>query len=213
MSLEFFSMRVFRPDVIIIFILLLVIGSHTLSHAGTAQAHTAIGDSQRFIQSLATKALATLSDKTGTIASRERKLRAILQKEFAMKKIARFVIGIHWRQMNRFQRRKYEHLFSEWVLKTYAARLGGYSGETFQVTRASDAGKGDIIVHSRILQTNGSPSIKCNWRVRNFKGQLKIIDVYVEGISMAVTQRSEFAAIIKKNGLKGLLARIENRLQ
>ena len=206
-------MKAFRPNIIIILVLVLFFGSHDLSHAGTAQAHTAISDSQRFIQSLATKALATLGDRTGTIATREKKLRAILQKEFAMKRIARFVIGIHWRQMNRLQRRKYEHLFSEWVLKTYTARLGGYAGETFQVTRASDAGKGDIIVHSRIFQTNGSPSIKCSWRVRNFKGQLKIIDVYVEGISMAVTQRSEFAAIIKKNGLKGLLARIENRLQ
>lgn len=193
-------------------LMVLAIGTGT-SFAGAAQAHTTEEDPKRFIQTLAAKAISTLNDKTGTLAEREGKFREILRDEFAMKKLARFVVGVHWRRMGREQRKNYEKLFSEWVLKTYSSRLGGYSGQTFRVTKTSDAGKGDIIVHSRIVQTNGGTPIKCNWRLRRFKGQFKIIDIYVEGISMAVTQRSEFAAIIKKDGLKGLIARMEQRLQ
>jgi len=205
--------RISRFVIVIGAAFLLVAATMGTSYAGPAQARTTEGDPAHFIQSLAAKALATLNDKSGSLADRESKFRDLLRNEFAMSNIARFVIGVHWRRMERKQRKSYQKLFSEWVLKTYSSRLGGYSGQQFKVTKTSKAGKADIIVHSRILQTNGGSPISCNWRVRKHKGQFKIIDIYVEGISMAVTQRSEFAAIIKKDGVTGLLNRMEQRLQ
>jgi phospholipid transport system substrate-binding protein len=181
--------------------------------AVSAQAHTTASDPTHFIQTLAAKAIATLTDKTGTLNERESKFRIILHNEFAMKRIGRFVIGIHWRNMDRTQKNAYQKLFSQWILKTYSSLLGGYSGQKFEVTKTSEAGKGDIIVHSRIRETKNDQAIICNWRVRKHKGRFKIIDIYVEGISMAVTQRSQFAAIIKKQGVTGLLKRMEKRLQ
>ncbi len=206
-------MKISRLAFLAVATLAIVTVSTGVSFAGSAQAHTTEDDPKQFIQTLASKAIATLSDKDGTLAERENKFRNILRNEFAMRNLARFVIGVHWRRMGRQQRKSYQKLFSEWVLKTYSSRLGGYSGQTFKVTRTSSVGRGDIIVHSRIIQTNGTAPIKCNWRLRKFKGQFKIIDIYVEGISMAVTQRSEFAAIIKKDGIQGLIARMEQRLE
>ena len=119
--------------------------------AASAQARTTANDPTHFIQTLAAKAIATLADKSGTLDEREGKFRDMLHNEFAMKRIGRFVIGIHWRNMDRTQKNAYQKLFSQWLLKTYSSLLGGYSGQKFEVTKTSDAGKGDIIVHSRIL--------------------------------------------------------------
>lgn len=183
-----------------------------VSHAGVPQPHKNEDDPGQFIQSLAAKAISTLNNKSGSLADRESKFRDLLSRKFAMRKIGRFVIGIHWRRMERKQRKFYQKLFSEWVLKTYSSRLGGYSGQQFEVTKTSKVGKADIIVHSRILNTNGDSPISCNWRLRKYNSQFKIIDIYIEGISMAVTQRSEFAAIIKKDGVSGLLKLMQKRL-
>jgi phospholipid transport system substrate-binding protein len=183
------------------------------SAAGTAQASTVNEDPARFIETLAAQAIATLNDRSGSLEDRESKFRQLLRNEFAMTRIARFVVGVHWRNMTRDERRRYISLFSEWVLKTYASRLGGYAGQSFKVTKTSEAGRGDIIVHSRIDQSDGASPVRCNWRVRRQQGKLKIIDIYVEGISMAVTQRSEFAAIIKSKGVRGLLQQMESRLE
>ena len=192
--------------------LILVAVTTSTSHFGPALARTTEQDPAYFIQSLAKKALATLNDKNGSLADRENKFRDLLRNKFAMSKIARFVIGVHWRSMKRKQRKSYKKLFSEWVLKTYSSRLGGYSGQQFEVTKTSKAGKADIIVHSRISQANSGRYMSCNWRLRKYKHQFKIIDIYVEGVSMAITQRSEFAAIIKNDGVSGLLNRMEQRL-
>ena len=91
----------------------------------------------------------------------------------------------------REQKASYEKLFSEWVLKTYSVRLGGYSGEHFQVLRSTPAGKNDVIVYTRISKSGGD-GFDANWRVRRDGDRYKIIDIYVEGVSMAITQRSEF---------------------
>ena len=124
-----------------------------VSHAGVPQPHKNEDDPGQFIQSLAAKAISTLNNKSGSLADRESKFRDLLSKKFAMRKIGRFVIGIHWRRMERKQRKFYQKLFSEWVLKTYSSRLGGYSGQQFEVTKTSKVGKADISPQSSLSQS------------------------------------------------------------
>ncbi len=64
--------------------------------------------------------------------------------------------------------------------------------------------KKDVYVKTRIERPSGPP-IKATWRVRNTDGRLRVIDIMIEGISMAVTQRDEFAAVMRRNGIDGLL--------
>ena len=65
-------------------------------------------------------------------------------------------------------------------------------------------------MHTRIGRPSGPP-LECDWRVRQRDGKLRIIDVMVEGVSMAVTQRSEFSAVIKSRGFDGLLSALRAR--
>jgi phospholipid transport system substrate-binding protein len=188
---------------------LLIAASAT--HASAANSRSNSADPSHFIKNLADQAIQVLSTPNGSLQQREDKFRELLRDDFAMDKIGRFVVGGYWRKMDEAQRAKYQKLFSQWVLKTYSVRLGGYSGESFRVIRTTDAGRRDVIVHTRIERQGGN-GFDANWRVRRVDDRLKIIDIYVEGISMAVTQRSEFESILRKHGIDGLLSRLQDRL-
>ena len=127
-----------------------------LSFPATAESRSQTTDPIVFIQKLADQAINVLSTQNGSLKDREDRFRDLLRDDFAMDKISRFVVGGYWRKMSDKQRDTYQKLFSEWVLKTYSVRLGGYSGEQFKVIKKSAAGKRDVIVHTRIEQTAGN---------------------------------------------------------
>lgn len=166
----------------------------------------------RFITWLAEQAIAVLRSDDGSLEQREIAFRRLLSQGFDVHFIGRFVLGKYWRQVSAEQQHDYIALFEEFLLKTYSRRLGGYAGESFAVTGARPAGRRDIIVETRIERPSGPP-IKADWRVRMIDQHYKIIDVAVEGVSMAVTQRSEFAAVIQNHGMDGLLQALRMRTQ
>lgn len=165
----------------------------------------------QFIQTLADKAISILSDQQGTLNYRKQKFRAVLRNDFAMKKIGRFVAGKYWRAMSVEQKQQYQKLFEEWILKTYSIRFGGYSGERVNVLKTIKAGATDVFVLTRIISAKRRP-LKVDWRVRRIDGKFKIIDVVVEGVSMLVTQKAEFGAIMRQRGIDGLIAVLRSQL-
>lgn len=164
-----------------------------------------------FINDLAEQALAVLRRHDLSLEQREAVFRKLLREGFDMNFIARFVLGRHWREMNVEQQAEYLEVFSEYVLQTYSRRLGGYAGQSFAVTGARPAGKQDVIVQTRIDQPSGAP-ISADWRVRVGDGY-RIVDIMVEGVSMAVTQRSEFGAVVQRGGVAGLVEALRARTQ
>jgi len=164
-----------------------------------------------FIQTLGNRAIKILSSPNRSIREREEKFREILRNDFAMDTIGRFVAGRYWREMTPKQKMTYQKLFSEWVLKTYSIRLGGYSDEKLRVIKTTSTGKQDVIVQTRIEKASGD-GFNTNWRVRRVNGRYVIIDVYIEAVSMAVTQRSEFDAVFRRRGVDGLINLLRDRL-
>ena len=96
-------------------------------------------------------------------------------------------------------------------MKTYSARLGGFTNEEFKVTGSHPAGKRDVMVDSKVLRKDGPP-ISANWRVRLVDGEPKVIDVVVEGVSMSISQRQEFASVVQSKGMDGLIETLRARV-
>ncbi|MEQ9643124.1 MAG: ABC transporter substrate-binding protein [Alphaproteobacteria bacterium] len=180
--------------------------------AGAAVPMNVVVEAQAFITELANNAIGLLQRTDISLEQRETEFRKLLSHGFAMEFIGRFVLGRAWRTATPEQQQDYLAVFTEYVLKTYSRRLGGYSGEQFNVTGARAAGKKDVLVQTRIDRPSAA-AIVADWRVRQFDGQYKIIDIAVEGVSMAVTQRSEFAAVVSRNGLDGLVQALRARTQ
>lgn len=160
---------------------------------------------QKFIQKLGDDAVKVLSDKSIPLSKREAEIRDILRRNFDLETIGRFVLSRYWRTATPDEKSEYMGLFSEYVLRTYARRLGAYGNETFQITSSKPLGSRDAIVLTKITTQAGGQPLTAGWRVRDRDDSYKIIDVMVEGVSMAAAQRSEFESIIQKQGLTGLI--------
>jgi len=162
-------------------------------------------DAKQYIEKLGDEALGILGDNNVDLATREGKVRTLMEDNLDLPLLGRFVLGRHWRAASPEQQEEYLALFEEFVLQTYTRRLGGYSGQEFTVTGARSVGKrGDALVNTEITES-GAPPIKAGWRVKTTNGEKRIVDVMVEGTSMAATQRSEFDAIVRRDGVDGLI--------
>lgn len=172
-----------------------------LSGAEHAKAQTS---ASQFIADLGQQAIATLQSTAGSLEQREQQFRHVLAQNFDVPFIGRFVLGQSWRRATPDQQADYLALFEDFLVLTYSRRLGGYAGERLAVVGERDAGDRDTVVRTQIDRAGGPP-IDADWRVRATPTGFKIIDVEVAGVSMALTQRSEFASVVNRNGVNGLI--------
>jgi phospholipid transport system substrate-binding protein len=177
----------------------------------TPASWAASGSADDFIRQVGNEAIQSLTDKTLNEEQRKDKFREILNRTFRVRLLARFTLGRYWRQATEEQRKEYVSLFEEFVVLAYATRFKDYSGEDFRVGAVRDINARDKLVNSKLVLKDGT-AIPVHWRVRGGDGY-KIIDVLVEGVSMAITQRDEFAAIIQQRGgkVEGLLAALRKK--
>jgi len=171
---------------------------------GRASAATAPAEAQAYIEELGDRTLALLQSGLGQ-AELVSAFRDMFTGYFDAYTIGRFVLGVHWRRATPEQRDMFVELFRELMVQTYARRFSDYAGQSFRVNGAQPEGSADAMVLSQVIQPQGPP-ITVRWRVRDQGGTLNIIDVVIEGISMAITYRNEFSSVIQRTGgIDGLL--------
>lgn len=168
--------------------------------SGSATA-TASETTSNFVKSLGDRAIQVLTVKDITPDERANRFRRLLRESFDVERIARFVLGRYARGAAADAIKEYNQLFKDLIVVTYASRFAQYSGQSFTIKRATEpTPRGDSIVLSEIVATDGSPPIRVDWQVSSTKGRNRIVDVRVEGVSMSVTQREEFSTVIRQNG-------------
>jgi len=179
---------------------LVAVATALLAFPLAANAAPAAGEASSFIDKLGTQALSVLSTKGVQTAEGQTQFKQLLVDNFDVPGIGQFVLGRAWRMATPEQQAEYQSLFKTLVEQIYTERFSGYAGETFKVLGEHPDNDTDTIVNTQIIHTNGAPPVGVDWRVRQEASGLKIFDVIVEGVSMSVTQRSEFASIIQRNG-------------
>lgn len=154
---------------------------------------------ESFIGSMATRALGFLGNTSMGQEQKKSAFRNLLNDSFDLDTIGRFVLGRYWKTSTEAQRQEYLRLFRGMVVEVYAKRFGDYKGQKFETRGHRADGDKDTIVTSYIVPGDG-PEVQVDWRVRYKNGRYQIVDVIVEGVSMSVTQRSDFAAVIQRGG-------------
>jgi len=179
--------------------------------AALAPALLAAADPAGVINNLGNRALEVLG-KNVTPAQRVARFHELFRDDFDVPGIARFVLGRYWKTATAEQQEEFVRLFEDYIALVYSSQLAAYSGETLKVT-GSRADPEGAIVASEIIRPSGAPPVKVEWRLTDQHGIYKIRDVAVDGISMAVTQRSEFASVIQRNGgqVQGLIAMLREK--
>ncbi len=159
-----------------------------------------------FVRAAGARTFESLAEEM-TDEQRADRFREILTETFDLPTIARFTLGRYWRRASKKQRDEYVKLFEEFIVQAYSHRFKDLSGRTFRVKQSRKLNARDQLVLSEIEVEKGKPPVRVNWRVRLRDKAYRVIDVVVEGVSMSVTQRDEFAAVIRSKGgkIEGLL--------
>jgi phospholipid transport system substrate-binding protein len=168
-------------------------------------------DAVAFMNKLWDRAAEVLNNKTDP-AVKQARFRELFHSDFDCPGIARFVLGRYWRTASEEEQKEFVQLFEDYVVFVYTARLSNLGGETLKV-RGSHSDGGGVIVSTDVISPGAASPLRIDWRLVAENGAYKISDVIVEGVSMAVTQRSEFASVVQRNGgqLRGLIAMMREK--
>ena len=159
-----------------------------------------------FVQSIgndAVQALRSCSDDGEGVRDHQA-LRELIRRGFNIDLIGRFVLGKYARRASPQQLREYRRSYRDFFVNVSAKKFCLFRGDTFKVVSSQPVGKIDAMVEAQIDRAT-SQAVKIAWRVRLKDGHYKIIDLVVDGVSLALSQREEFAAIVVNRGLDGLL--------
>jgi phospholipid transport system substrate-binding protein len=184
----------------------LFLGTTTLTRAQTPSEEAA-----RFVQKLGNEAVGIVgTHRVLTSEKRQAALRDLIERGFNLRLTSQFVLGKYWQRATPEQRAEFQDLFTQYLVNSYARHLGSVRAETLTIVASHAVGEKDVLVETSIESTDGIA--KPVWRVRSQEGQYKIIDVSVDGVSLALTQRREFASVANREGLDGLLKMLREKL-
>ena len=155
-------------------------------------------EASQFVSVLAQKVIDVLKNKALSKDDRVKALASVFLEGFDVRGIGLFVLGVYGHKASTSERNDYLSVFKDYVVQTYAVRFNSYAGESFLVTKAAPDGDIGAWVTSGIGKPGEEPT-EVQWRVRKEEDGFKIIDVVVEGVSLLVTQRSEFASVLQRN--------------
>jgi phospholipid transport system substrate-binding protein len=188
--------------------LLLAVG---FGNTSEVRAQTSPQEAAKFVQALGSEAVLLQSAvRSGEPETRIALLRDLVRRGFNLELTSQFVLGKFWNRATARQRSEFQDLFTEYLLNSYARHIGSYHAETLSVLASHPVGTRDVLVETSVMGDDGVTNPI--WRVRADDGVYKIIDVSIDGVSLALTQRREFAAVINRQGLDGLLHRLRQKL-
>jgi len=152
-----------------------------------------------FIDSLAQRAIEGLTTKDIDYTERTQRFRALFTEAFDVPTIGRFALGVPWRQASESDRAEYLKAFEDFIVASYATRFADYGGEKIVTVGSRRGDDSEVFVQSQFMRAQGAP-VRVTWRLRPVADSWRIIDVIIEDVSMAITQRDDFSATVQRNG-------------
>ena len=157
-------------------------------------------DPKIFITELVGDAIKILSDKKITKEEKSQQIEKIAIENVDINALGMYTLGDIRKTLDVEKLNTYKKLFEKYFLKSLTSRLKDYSENKFEVIVAEQKSSSYTIVKSKILKNSGQPEIKIDWRVFTKDPSKPLIrDLVVEGLSLARTQKEEFASILNSN--------------
>ena len=169
-----------------------------LSFAAYAQS-SQFAQEEEFVSNFADQAIEILSDESISENDKTSRFTNVVMNAIDLNLISKFVLSKTWKNSTDEQKERYLIAFKDYFINSYANKLDQYSGEQVQIVGSEAAGK-YVIVESNIVR-EGTDTLKINlkWRLINRDGDIKIIDLNIEGISLVIAQREEFQSFLANN--------------
>ena len=189
--------------------LILVIFS-LLTNASNASTYSTVP--QQFINELAKDLIGKLSDKNLTKEQKESFIEKIAIENVDINALGLYTLGELRNSLDEETKAKYQKTFEKYFLKNLTSRLTDYSSNKFEIIGADKKSANYTIVKTKIAQSEKQPEVKIDWRVYTKNPEKPLVrDLIVEGLSLARTQKEEFASILNSNNsdINILISRLE----
>tara|TARA_B100000029_G_scaffold219515_1_gene217229 strand:+ start:299 stop:892 length:594 start_codon:yes stop_codon:yes gene_type:complete len=156
-------------------------------------------DPKQFITEIVDEAKKVLVD-SNTKEFKTKKLSEMALRTVDIKGVAYYSLGNYRKKLNEEQMKEYLNLFEKYFLKSFTSRLSDYSDPKINVLSTEVINSKYTIVKSLLLATDKKPEVKIEWRVYTKNPDKPLIrDLIIEGLSLARTQKEEFASVIEAN--------------
>ena len=153
-----------------------------------------------FIDELMDDVITTLSNKDISKADKNKKIETIALQNVDIEALGMYTLGQVRKNLDQATLKKYNFLFKKYFLKSITSRLKDYSSQKFEVLNSEQKSETYTIVSSKIFESSSGPEIRIDWRVYTKDLAKPLIrDLIVEGLSLAKTQKEEFASILNSN--------------
>ena len=173
-------------------------------------------DPKMFISELVNDAIKKLSDKKASVEEKEKFIEDLALENIDINALGLYTLGELRKSTDKNALIKYQEAFQKYFLKSLTSRLTDYSSNKFEVISAEQKSSVYTIVKSKIISNDSQPEIKINWRVYTKNSNKPLIrDLIVEGLSLARTQKEEFASILNSNNneINILISKLEEFLK
>ena len=177
---------------------LVVIGTVSMTFEPVADA--AAANPSALVTELGTQLAQVLSDRTLSPVGQQQRVRAVLDADFDFPVISRFVLGRYWQGSSDAFHLEFTDVFEDYIIQSLSARIADYSSESIRVAGTRVESERSTVVSTTIIQPDGASRANIDWQVQNTANGLKIADVSIAGVSMAVTYREQIAAVIDRDG-------------
>ena len=167
---------------------------------------------KEFINELVNDAISKLSNKDLTQDEKKDFIGKISLENVDIEALGLYTLGELRKSSNDEDISKYQEVFEKYFLKSLTSRLNDYSSSKFEILGEDKKSANYTIVNSKILPADGSPEIKIDWRIYTKNPEKPLVrDLIVEGLSLARTQKEEFASILSSNNedIKILISKLE----
>jgi len=198
---------VFRFIALLTISCFLSVSPAVLQAAETSATATQSGD-QATIRHFYDGLLATMKDgKKLGFSGRAEKLKPLVKETFSLPFMLQLIVGPKWNSIDKTQQDMVLANFTDWVTANYASQFTEFNGEKFEVDGTKDGGRGTTVVETKIVPSDDAP-VPLGYRMLHGK----VIDVYLNGsVSQLALWRSQFASVIKKDGVDGLIDRLKTQ--
>jgi phospholipid transport system substrate-binding protein len=171
--------------------------------------------SMDYIQGLAGKVV-VIAKQNKDKAIQDENVAKLLNENLAYERIARFVLGKHWANANEEEKKEFIDLYAKSLRLAYSRQILSVDLKDVQVYDAFVAPRGQLVtVKTKVVDPDSGQRVAIDWRLFSSAEGYKILDVLVEGISVASSQRSEYASIIQRGGgkVEAVLAKLRQDTQ
>ena len=176
----------------------------------SSNSNSAEPNAETFVLKLTEEAKIIFNDKSLNKDSRLKKLNELSAKYLDLDALAGYTLGDYREKATATERDSFNKLFREYFIKNMSSKLNDFADQELKIIDSKKINENNIIVSTKIFSKKDAQEIAVDWRIYIKESKLLARDLVVEGLSLARTQKEEFASIIASKGFSGVIIALEN---